>query len=67
MPCGKYGRGKYMGGGQYPKPLRASVPKGVKTGGIDYAMKGIVDTTKIAATGLVGIGMLNAAGSLLKK
>jgi len=32
-----------------------------------YAMRGITDTTQMAMTGVVGIGMLGMVGSMFKK
>jgi len=41
--------------------------KPAERSGTDTALKGIVETSKIAVTGAVGIGMLGAMGGLLHK
>ena len=50
-----------------PRWYRVRKPTQPQKDDIRYATRGIVDTTRMAATGIVGIGLLGTLGGLIKK
>jgi hypothetical protein len=52
---------------RHTKPRNAPKARPFGDGDVGYATRGIVDVTKTAAVGMIGIGILGAIGSILKK
>ena len=50
-----------------PQGISFKLPKGNSHNPANKAVEGIVDVTKIAATGIVAVGVLGAVGAALKK
>ena len=51
---------------KYPRPQRfPRIRPPRMASGTDYAVRGMVDMSKVAVTGMVGAGMIGMVGSLL--